>query len=141
MTRSPTLKSLLARLESASVLAFVDCSPRMPNRIGARLNLITSVNGLRYVRIELDCGLGDRPQIGLLAHELQHAWEVGSRPDIIDDGDMQLFFEEYGFQSYDDGYHASYETQDAIDMQHQVLIEIDQNGRSRRGKSPSPAAY
>jgi hypothetical protein len=45
----------------------------MPTYVGARLNFVTSVNGLRYVRVDIDCTLSQRRQIALLAHELQHA--------------------------------------------------------------------
>ena len=120
---SPTLRTLIAQIEVASVLVFVDCGVRMPARTGARLNFITSVNGLRYVRVEIDCSLSDRPLIALLAHELQHAWEVGNRDDILDEDSMQLYYQEFGFQSHYDGYHTSYETQAAVDIQNRVMAE------------------
>ena len=51
------------------------------------------------------------------------AIEVGSRPDILDNGSMQSYYEEFGFQSHSDGYHTSYETQAAIDIQGRVMVE------------------
>jgi hypothetical protein len=125
LKRSPTLRALGAQLEAAPVLVFVDCGARLPGRIGARLNLITSVAGVRYVRVEINCAsLGDRVQISLIAHELQHAWEIANRPDILDDDSMQSYFAEYGFQTYYDGSHTAYETRRAIDIQERVLTEI-----------------
>jgi hypothetical protein len=124
LKRSPTLRALVAQLEAAPVLVFVDCGARMPGRIGARLNLITSVNGIRYVRVEINCSsLGDRVQVSLIAHELQHAWEVANRPDILDDDSMQSYYAEYGFQTYYDGTHSAYETRRAMEIQERVLAE------------------
>ena len=68
------------------------------------------MNGVRYVRVELDCRFSDRVQIGLLAHELQHAREIAGRVGILDVDSMQAYYEEFGFQSYYDGRHTSYET-------------------------------
>ena len=117
------MRTLIEQIQSAPVLVFVNCDVRMPARIGARLHLITSVNGMRYVRVDIDCRLGDRLQFALMAHELQHAMEVGGRSDILDNGSMQSYYEEFGFQSYSDGYHTSYETQAAIDIQARVMME------------------
>lgn len=123
LKRSPTLRQLVEQLELAPVLVFVNCAMKLPAQIGAHANLISSVNGLRYVRVELDCGFPDRIQVGLLAHELQHALEIASREDILDEDSMQAYYEEFGFQSHYGGRHTSYETDAAIAIQERVLSE------------------
>jgi hypothetical protein len=71
--QSPTLRALVDKVEAAPILVFIEGDIRMPSYVGARLNFVTSVNGLRYVRVDIDCTLSPRRQIALLAHELQHA--------------------------------------------------------------------
>jgi hypothetical protein len=120
---SPTLRYLLEQLEATSVLVFVDCNPRMPERIGARSNFVASVNGVRYVRVDVDCALVYRQQLSLLAHELQHALEIGGRSDIVDADSMESYYEDIGFQTYDDGKHKEFETFEAIAVQRRVDAE------------------
>jgi len=57
---------------------------------------------MRYVRVDIDCTLSPRRQIALLAHELQHALEIGERTDILDE---EGFFDTGDVSTIDeDGY-------------------------------------
>jgi len=122
--QSPTFRALIEKVEATPILVFVEADIRMPARIGARLSFVTSVNGLRYVRVHVDCTLSPRRQIALLAHELQHALEIGERTDILDVEDMESLYENIGFESLDNGSHKSFETEAAIAVQHAVDDEI-----------------
>lgn len=133
--QSPTLRALVERVEAAPILVFIEGDIRMPPRIGARLNFVTSVNGLRYVRVDIDCTLSPRRQIALLAHELQHALEIGTRTDIHDAEGMELLYEEIGFQSFDNGSHKSYETESAQAMQRAVDDELSGRLRGTTGSA------
>jgi hypothetical protein len=59
-----------------------------------------------------------------MAHELQHALEIGQRTDILDAEGMESLYEEIGFQSSDNGYHKSYETEAAKAVQRAVDNEL-----------------
>jgi hypothetical protein len=130
--QSPTLSALVAQVDAAPVLVFAECSMRMPSRLGARLNFVTSVNGIRYVRIGVDCARPSNRQIALLAHELQHALEIGTRTDIVDVDAMEEFYEDIGFHIYNDGTHKGFETGEAIRVQQHVYEEV-----TRRVPPPS----
>jgi hypothetical protein len=136
--QSPTLRALVDKVEAAPILVFIEGDIRMPARIGARLNFVTSVNGMRYVRVDIDCTLSPRRQMALLAHELQHALEIGERTDIQDAEGMELLYEEIGFQSFENGSHKSYETEAAKAIQRAVDDEL--GGRAGRGAT-GPNAY
>ena len=129
-TQSPTLRALAENVEASSVLVFVEGDIRMPARVGARLNFVTSVNGVRYVRVAVDCTLSPRRQVALLAHELQHALEIGARPDIVDVDAMESFYEDIGFQLFENGRHKNFETEAAIAVQDAVDEEL--GGRPAR---------
>ena len=122
--QSATFRALVEKVEATPVLVFVEADIRMPARIGARLSFVTSVNGLRYVRVHVDCTLSPRRQIALLAHELQHALEIGERTDILDVEDMESLYENIGFESLDNGSHKSFETEAALTVQRSVDDEI-----------------
>ena len=134
--QSPTPRALVEKVEAAPILVFIEGDIRMPVYVGARLNFVTSVNGLRYVRVDIDCTLSPRRQIALLAHELQHALEIGERTDILDAEGMESLYEEIGFQSSDSGSHKSYETEAAKAIQRAVDAEL---GRASRGVSGANA--
>lgn len=134
MHQSPTLRALVEKVEAAPILVFIEGDIRMPSFVGARLNFVTSVNGLRYVRVDIDCTLSPRRQIALLAHELQHALEIGERTDILDADGMESLYEEIGFQSNDNGAHKSYETEAAKAIQRAVDDELGmRQGRGTTG--------
>lgn len=135
--QSPTLRALVEKIEAAPILVFIEGDIRMPSHLGARLNFVTSVNGLRYVRVDIDCTLSPRRQIALLAHELQHALEIGERTDILDAEGMESLYEEIGFQSNDFGAHKSYETDAAKAIQRAVDDEM--GVRPARGTSGAVA--
>jgi len=134
MQQSPTLRALVEKIEATPILVFIEGDIRMPSHLGARLNFVTSVNGLRYVRVDIDCTLSPRRQVALLAHELQHALEIGERRDILDAEGMESLYEEIGFQSSDNGSHKSYETEAAKDIQRAVDEELGMRpGRGTTG--------
>ncbi len=130
--QSPTLRALVDKVEATPILVFIEGDIRMPTYIGARLNFVTSVNGLRYVRVDIDCTLSPRRQIALLAHELQHALEIGERTDILDADSMESLYEDIGFESFENGSHKSFETEAAIAVQRAVDDEM--GGRTGRGR-------
>ena len=135
LTQSPTLRELADKVEAAPILVFVEGDIRMSERLGARLQFVTSVDGVRYVRVDINCTLAPRRQIALLAHELQHALEIAERPDIVDIEAMESMYEDIGFQSFENGRHRSFETRAAIDVQETVDREL--GGRASR----APATY
>lgn len=129
LTQSPTLRTLVEKVEAASILVFVEADIRMPDRLGARLKFVTAINGVRYVRADINCTLAPRRQVALLAHELQHALEIADRPDIVDAEAMESLYEDIGFESFENGRHRSFETDVALDVQETVDREM--GGRTR----------
>jgi hypothetical protein len=124
LAQSPTLDALVTELNATSILVFADCGMQMPSRIGARLTLLTSIGDTRYVRVTVDCSLQSRRQIAFLAHEIQHALEIGGRPDVLDEDDMESLYEEIGFTTLKDGGHTRMETAAAIGVQRRVDVEL-----------------
>lgn len=140
LTRSPTLRRLVAAVEAAPVLVFVQCNPSLSSGIGARLQLVTTVQTVRYVRIEINCSLPDRRQVALLAHELQHAVEISARPDVTDSDSMESYYEDIGFQTRNDGRHLWYETATAIATEAQVADELVRGSGRKRSNDVRPSA-
>ena len=124
IVQSPTLRALIREVEATPILVFAECAVRLPSGVGARLNFITTVRALRYVRVGVDCSLTQRWQIALLAHEMQHALEVGKHPDVVDVEDMESLYEDIGFRTPRDGTFRHFESNAAIAVQQAVNQEL-----------------
>ncbi len=133
VTDSPTLNALVAEVEATPLLVFVECSFRLPSGIGARTNFVTSVGDTRFVRVAVDCSLTNRWQVSLLAHELQHALEIGRRPEVHNVDAMELLYESIGFPTVRDGSNRHFETEAAIAVQRAVNEELGDARTSHGG--------
>jgi hypothetical protein len=135
--RSETLRSLLQQLDTTSVLVFVDCDWFLPSGVAGQTTFISALNGLRYVRVAIGCSLPLRQRLPILAHELQHALEIGENPAVTDVESMESYYEGAGFETYPRMPHRWFETDAAINVQRKVEQELD--GRSL-SDGPIPAA-
>ena len=124
LEQSPTLRSLVAEVEATPVLVFAECHFHLPTGVGGRLNFVTSVKGIRFVRVAVDCRLTPRWQVSLLAHEIQHALEVGRHAEVNDVDAMESLYEEIGTPTDRDGPSRHFETAAAKAVQRAVNDEM-----------------
>ncbi len=135
LAQSPTLQKLVAEIEATRLLVFAECGLRLPSGIGGRMNFVTSANDFRFVRIAIDCTLTERWQTKLLAHEFQHALEIGRNPDVVDVEAMESLYEEIGYPTSRDYGIRHFETDAAIAVQRAVEHELEGRG------TPAALAY
>jgi hypothetical protein len=82
------------------------------------------VGDTRLLRIAVDCSLTNRWQVSLLAHELQHALEIGRHRQVMDIVAMESLYESIGFPTSRDGTTRHFETEAAIVVQRAVNDEL-----------------
>jgi hypothetical protein len=127
LAQSATFRALVAELELAPVLVLVECDPAMPSELGGRSNLINSVAGVRYVRIQLQCSLAARRQLAMLGHELQHALEIGQDSLVVDEDSLKSHYDQQGFVASRYAFHPQlFESQAAIDIQRAIERELSE---------------
>ena len=126
LDQSPTLRAVVAEIDATPVLVFAECHFHLPTGVAGRLNFVTSVKSIRYVRVAVDCLLTPRQQVSLLAHEIQHALEVGRHAEVVDVEAMESLYEGIGFTTDRDGPARHFETAAARAVQRAVL---DETGR------------
>jgi len=91
--RSATFRRLCDTLEQSDVIVLVKTgSLKTP----AQTMFVTASPGARFVRITLGLPEMDDVLIAWLAHELQHAVEIASAPEVISGAAMFDFFCRYG---------------------------------------------
>jgi hypothetical protein len=118
---SPTVRRLVAELEGSDLIVFVELRIPRSIRTGQLAVLGTGV-GVRYVKIEIYGVNCVRARTPWLAHELQHAVEIASAPEVTDDAGVIRLYERIGRPSKDG--LCSFETKAAIDVRNQVLAEL-----------------
>ena len=128
---SETFRSLVAQLDAAPIQVLTKCDLSLPDSVSGRLNLVTSVQGVRYVQLAIRCTLSTR-SVSFLAHELQHALEIANNPEIDDADSMESYYAEVGFPTYLVGSHRSFETDAAIMIQRRVYEELNVRSSGNR---------
>lgn len=96
MRRSPTFASLVERLESTDVIVHVDRVMTLPRALRAHIALAGASGGVRYLRIELRTNMGAKETLATLAHELQHAVEIGEAREVRSDAGLCALYHRIG---------------------------------------------
>lgn len=124
--RSPTVESLVDRLQMSDVVVYVDGRPMLDGPLAARLTLVPSRGHLRYVRIDLSIQRPLDDAIALLGHELRHAVEIADAPGVADATGMERLYAQIG----NEWAPHKYETGAAIDAERQVRKELTASPRA-----------
>jgi len=116
--RSVTFRDLNTRLDNGDVTVYVRFSPC--TGVPACLVWAGSGAGSRRLLVKLDrFGRSPDELTALLAHELQHANEVASAPDVIDLRSFQKAFASRGWK-----HGAGFETEEATRVTKKVAAEL-----------------
>ena len=134
MERSATFRRLYTGIDASDVIVYVRFS-RCPDGVAACLAWVSAGAGVRRLLITLDKFGGSPDELtALLAHELQHANEVASAPEITDQESFRRAFASLGWKHGD-----GFETEAAKTATRRVARELIRAGRAQvRGQRPSP---
>lgn len=119
---SPTIRRLVAELESRDLIVLVSVEPPTPESSGrfrASTQFRGFAHGQRFASIWVDEWWGPRYGLGLLAHELQHCLEVAQAPWVVSQRTMYELFSRIGRE----GQPQHFETEAAIDVEARVRAE------------------
>ena len=122
--RSSTFASIVDRLETTDVVAYVTIVPQLPAPLRARSEMVTAAASRRYVRIEVAAATRPDETVALVAHELRHALEIADAADVIDETTMERLYRRIGTQSGP----RMFETEGAVDTEYQVRKELRARG-------------
>jgi hypothetical protein len=133
--RSPTIARLLAALEASDLVVYLDVR-LMPRRRTGRLRVVESDGARRIVKVDVSATARGDEALGWLGHELQHALEVASAPEVRDDGSLECFYRLFG--NPQPAQASRFETEEAIKVRQQVLAEAARSRGTCSAASPSP---
>lgn len=127
VTRSPTIAELVRRLEASDVVVFVTVS--FMQHVHGDTGLMAAEGGWRYLLVRVDVLTPRDEQIILLGHELQHAVEIATRPDVQDAASLTRALEQIGWGS---PRTRRFETEAAVRIGRQVRDELGKSREARR---------
>jgi hypothetical protein len=84
MSKSPTFRRLVSRLQRSDVIVYVSVKPDMQPSLGGSLRYLGNSATDRFVLVLLNGQNSRHMLVALLGHELQHAVEVADAPDVRD---------------------------------------------------------
>lgn len=119
--RSYTFAHLLDAIEETDVIVYIEATEDMPLTLSGRLMLVPGPHRQRYLRIELAPHGTNEDMIATIAHELQHAVEIATSPEVRDQDGLVALYKRIGNKA--GGPHA-YDTSAARDAGRMVRIEL-----------------
>ena len=82
ISRSTTFRELVETLNASDVVVFLETRKDLPLNLNGRLVFMTAAGRTRYLHAQLTPGLSEEDLIAVAAHELQHAVEVATHPEV-----------------------------------------------------------
>lgn len=128
LARSGTARALVGEIEATDLIVYVQLSGNQPAGRGAT-TLASSSEQFRYVRIVIGAMTHPSDRGALLAHELQHALEIGREKDVRDERGIRQLYERIG---EDSRARFVFETTAARDVGSRVLQELTARGTGPR---------
>ena len=135
LKRSPSFQALVAALQETDIVAYVDSDLKPLGDTWGHVGFISKTTQCRYVRIAITAHVNLSQAAALLAHELQHVYEIAAHPEVVDNATLGAMYERFGRKA---NYANSYDSEEAKEMGARVAAELLTGGVLPSAKS-SPA--
>lgn len=124
--RSQIVTSLMRDLEKTNLVVYVsDSMPGVRSGPASYLTFVSREGGVRYLMVRIDFfRLSPSERIVALGHELQHALEVASAPEVTDAASLAKLYQRIGRESSE----GRFESDDAHDTGNRVRRGLDRVG-------------
>lgn len=119
--RSITFADLITQLGATDLIVYVERSRALPRALDGRVTLLPMTHQQRYARAEIRSDLPISEEIGVIAHELQHALEIARDQSVRTVEAMAALYRRIGVQGR--GEHT-YDTMAAKEMGKAVRAEL-----------------
>ncbi len=98
--RAPVVEGLLQELERTDVVVYVsDSVPTSASEPRAYLSFVSYAGGIRYLMVKIDpWRLQPADRAMWLGHELEHALEIASAPEVKDAAGLEQLYRRIGWE-------------------------------------------
>lgn len=121
MATSPTIVRMVTDLQSTDLIVGIETEVLKKRGLKGDARLTAASAAVRHVRIRIGLPGNQSSLIAVLGHELRHAVEIASAPDIRDVATQRAHYLRIGYQPVGRGY---YETEAALETGRQVSAEV-----------------
>ena len=121
---STTFRNVVDGLQGTSVIVHLVPGEALPPELHGALHFVTTASGYRYLRVYVRIDLDVTVLIAVLAHELQHASEIGQAPSVVDRGTLRDHYRLTGVRSCLDSDLECYDTLRARRTGNSVYAEL-----------------
>ena len=118
--RSATFAQLYAHLQNTDIILFVEPTRALRPELRGRLVFLSATPLVRYLRAEIRADLARTDMISTIAHEMQHALEIGTAGLVRNQAAMMALYRHIGLESDS---HV-FETEKAQAVARQVRREL-----------------
>ena len=99
MERSPTFRSLVETIQHSDLIVYITAQFKMAAPLDGEIHFLTRAGEHRYVRVLVRGELSPWDRCAMIAHELQHAYEIADAPAVRDGATMDALYHQIGFAS------------------------------------------
>jgi hypothetical protein len=129
---SPTLQELIIEIQRTDVIVHLDERWARFGHVRGDTQLLSGSPRQRYLRITVDARVRGPALVGLLSHELWHAWKIAQHPWVDDNRDVAQLYRQIGNCATERDGMFRVDTAAARSVERRVLSEL----RERRLSLP-----
>lgn len=126
--RSSTVSTLIDRIQTSNVIAHLECGHFTSLTLQGRTIFVLAKSDVRFVRVQINCGLARPDLMAIIGHELQHVAEIAGAPDVVDQPSFVRLLRAIGF-ARNGTPQEEYETEAALQAKERVSREISTGQR------------
>ena len=121
---STTFRNVVDGLQGTTVIVHLMPAEAPDRDLWGALNLVATASGYRYLRVFVRPDLDATVLISVLAHELQHASEIGHAPAVVDNETLRDHYRLAGVESCLHSERQCYDTRRARQTGTSVYAEM-----------------
>jgi hypothetical protein len=106
VSRSPTFRRLVARLQRSDVIVYITVRLDMRSTLGGSLRVMGRSATDRFVHVSLNGQHSRQMLVALLGHELQHAVEVADAPGVDSEDSLADLYRRIGMHTSGDSWDS-----------------------------------
>jgi hypothetical protein len=106
MSRSPTFRRLVTRLDASDVIVFVEARMDLRAHLGGTIHFLSETPYARFLVVHLNRLEAVEALVAILGHELQHAVEVADAHQVVSAHSFRQLYEHVGVQTGPDSYDS-----------------------------------
>lgn len=121
---STTFRRVVDDLQGSSVIVHLVPATAFPPTLHGALHFVTTASDYRYLRVSIRTDLTPALTIAMLAHELQHASEIGQAASVVNGQTLRDYYRRIGIRSCLGSERECYDTVQARNTGNSVYAEI-----------------